>query len=235
MDGAISLGHQVLRFARGRRRRNGERPLRTAICNGARYTAFVDPAGGSGQELDDHRQSRTREKQRHKTIAMLDLRARVEAALSVPTPSSRKPATFCMTIVSRTSPATIGAASSSASASEKAAFATTRPIASSRPLQGIVALAQFRPRRIARAQAPRRSAVRALKERVAGRTRQHRSSAGRGLPRRRGNAVAGALVNASSLARKKVVITEAMITAAKKQGPYRGLGAYKKRATPCFF
>ena len=48
------------------------------------------------------------------------------------------------------------------------------------------------------------------------------------------NAAAGALVLASA-GKKKVVITEAMITAAKKQGPYRGLGAYKKRATPCFF
>jgi hypothetical protein len=48
------------------------------------------------------------------------------------------------------------------------------------------------------------------------------------------NAVAGALVNASA-GKKKVVITEAMVTAAKKQGPYKGLGAYKKRATPCFF
>ena len=41
------------------------------------------------------------------------------------------------------------------------------------------------------------------------------------------NAAAGALVLASA-GKKKVVITEAMITAAKKQGPYRGLGAYNR-------
>ena len=48
------------------------------------------------------------------------------------------------------------------------------------------------------------------------------------------NAAAGALVLASA-GKRKVVITEAMVTAAKRQGPYKGLGAYRSAPMKCFF